>query len=139
MDLTGGKGVHLVLDPLGGVHWPKNYRLLTLGGRLVYFGTSSFAPGKRRSWWARFRGMVMLPLYTPLKLMNDNKAVMGINLQRMWAQSDTLRPWMKQIVAWYDEALFRPKIDRTFSFSEAAAAHHYLQDRQNIGKVLLLP
>ncbi len=139
MDLTGGKGVSLVLDPLGGVHWPKNYRLLLPGGRLVHFGISSLAPGKRRSLWALFRGMVMVPFYTPLKLMNDNKAVIGVNLGRMWPQAEMMRPWMKQIVAWYDEALFRPKIDRTFPFDEAAAAHHYLQDRHNIGKVLLLP
>jgi NADPH:quinone reductase-like Zn-dependent oxidoreductase len=139
MDLTGGKGVHIVLDPLGGIHWPKNYRLLLASGRLIHFGASSLAQGKRRSLWTVFRGMVMLPFYTPLKLMNDNKAVIGVNLGQMWDQASMMRPWMKQIVAWYDEALFRPKIDRTFSFAEAAAAHHYLQDRKNIGKVLLLP
>ena len=139
MDLTGGKGVHLVLDPLGGVHWPKNYRLLLPGGRLVHFGASSLAPGKRRSLWSLFRGLVMLPFYTPLKLMSDNKAVIGVNLARMWDQAEMMQPWMKQIVAWYDEALFRPKIDRTFLFGEVAEAHHYLQDRQNVGKVLLQP
>ncbi|GJM40128.1 MAG: oxidoreductase [Ardenticatenaceae bacterium] len=139
MDLTGDKGVHVVLDPLGGVHWPKNYRLLLPSGRLIHFGASSLAPGKRRSLWSVFRGMVMLPFYTPLKLMSDNKAVMGVNLGHMWEQAGMLRPWMEQIIAWYDEAFFRPKIDRTFSFAEAAAAHHYIQDRKNIGKVLLLP
>ncbi|WP_420631226.1 synaptic vesicle VAT-1 family membrane protein [Candidatus Leptofilum sp.] len=139
MDLTGGKGVHVVLDPLGGIHWPKNYRLLLPSGRLIHFGVSSLAPGKRRSWWSVFRGLVMLPFYTPLKLMNDNKAVIGVNLGHMWEQAGMMQPWMKQIIAWYDEALFRPKIDRTFSFAEAAAAHHYIQDRKNIGKVLLLP
>lgn len=139
MDLTGGKGVHLVLDSLGGVHWPKNYRLLQPSGRLIHFGTSSLATGKRRSLWTRFRGMVMMPFYTPLRLMSDNKAVIGVNLGRMWEHAAMMQPWMNQIVAWYDEALFRPRVDRTFSFEEAAAAHHYIQDRQNIGKVLLLP
>ncbi|MCA9900496.1 MAG: zinc-binding dehydrogenase [Ardenticatenaceae bacterium] len=139
MDLTGGKGVHVVLDPLGGIHWPKNYRLLMPSGRLIHFGVSSLASGKRRSWWSVFRGLVMLPFYTPLKLMSDNKAIIGVNLGHMWAHASMMRPWMKQIVAWYDEALFRPKIDRTFAFTEAVAAHHYLQDRKNIGKVLLLP
>jgi NADPH:quinone reductase-like Zn-dependent oxidoreductase len=46
---------------------------------------------------------------------------------------------MRQLVAWYDEALFRPTIDRSFKFTEAAMAHHYLQDRKNRGKVLLIP
>jgi NADPH:quinone reductase-like Zn-dependent oxidoreductase len=46
---------------------------------------------------------------------------------------------MEQLIAWYDEALFRPVIDRTFRFSQAAEAHHYIQDRKNRGKVLLIP
>ena len=32
-----------------------------------------------------------------------------------------------------------PVIARTFSFDEAAQAHHYIQDRRNTGKVLLVP
>ena len=46
---------------------------------------------------------------------------------------------MKQIVSWYDEALFRPHIDRSFSLDEASEAHHYLHERQNKGKVILIP
>ena len=83
--------------------------------------------------------LVWLPFYTPFKLMNDNKAVIGINLGHMWEQSDMMQSWMRQIVTWYDEALFRPHIDKTFRFDEAAAAHHYIQNRKNIGKVLLIP
>lgn len=139
MDLTGGKGVHVVLDSLGGIHWPKNYRLLQPSGRLIHYGASSLAPGKRRSLWAMVRGLIMVPFYTPFKLMNDNKAVIGVNLGQLWEHVGMMQPWMRQIVAWYDEALFRPKIDRVFSFEDAAAAHHYVQDRRNIGKVLLRP
>ncbi|MCA9970888.1 MAG: zinc-binding dehydrogenase [Anaerolineales bacterium] len=139
MDLTGGKGVQLVLDPLGGVHWQKNYRLLAPAGRLVHFGASSLWPGKRRSWWQMLRGAAKLPFYTPRGLTTDNKGVAGINLGQLWAQAEMLRPWMQQIVAWYDEALFRPHVDQTFPLADAAAAHHYLQDRKNVGKVLLIP
>jgi NADPH:quinone reductase-like Zn-dependent oxidoreductase len=71
--------------------------------------------------------------------MNDNKAVIGVNIAHLWDQIDLQREWMRQLVAWYDEALFRPTIDRSFKFTEAAMAHHYLQDRKNRGKVLLIP
>ncbi|MCP4427205.1 MAG: zinc-binding dehydrogenase [Chloroflexi bacterium] len=138
-DLTGRKGAQLILDPAGGKNWPKNYRLLSPSGRLIHFGVSSMAPGKRRSLLDTLRMLVWLPFYTPIKLMNDNKAVMGVNLGNLWDQADMLRDWMRQIVAWYDEALFRPHVDKTFSFEQAAEAHHYLQDRKNIGKVLLIP
>lgn len=138
-DLTAGKGVHVVLDSLGGVHWQKNYRLLLPGGRLIHFGTSSLAPYKQRSWWRIVRGLAKIPFYTPLKLMNENKGVLGVNLGHLWAYAEMQRPWMRQIVNWYDEALFRPHIDCTFKFGAAAEAHHYIQDRKNIGKVLLIP
>ena len=137
MNLTGGKGVQLILDPLGGIHWPKNYRLLAPAGRLIHYGTSSEVTGKKRSLLARMRALVMMPFYTPMKLMQDNKAVIGVNLDQVWAHSDIPRVWMKQIITWYDEALFRPQIDKTFPFEKAAEAHHYLHDRKNIGKVLL--
>jgi synaptic vesicle membrane protein VAT-1 len=139
LNLTGGKGVQIILDPFGSQHWSKNYRLLMPTGRLIHFGASAVAPGKTRSLWDMLKLVLRTPFYTPFRLMHDNKAVIGVNLGHLWEHMALPRDWMKQIVAWYDEALFRPHIAKTFRFNEAAAAHHYLQDRLNIGKVLLLP
>lgn len=139
MRLTENKGVQIVLDPLGGMHWPKNYRLLAPGGRLVHYGISSIAPGVKRSRLKELRGLIMLPFYTPVRLMRDNKAVMGVDLPNLWQQGGLRAEWMEQLVAWYDEALFRPHIDRTFPFAQVAEAHRYLQERQSRGKVLLIP
>jgi NADPH:quinone reductase-like Zn-dependent oxidoreductase len=36
-------------------------------------------------------------------------------------------------------SVVKPKIARTFVFDEAPDAHHFIQDRKNIGKVLLKP
>jgi NADPH:quinone reductase-like Zn-dependent oxidoreductase len=138
-DITGGRGVQLILDPIGGKTWPKNYRSLSPTGRLVYFGVSGMATGMKRSLLGLLRMLVWLPFYTPFKLMNDNKAVVGVNLGHMWGQTDMMQEWMGQIVTWYDEALFRPHIDKTFKLEEAAAAHLYIQNRKNTGKVLLIP
>src|SRR5271157_987648 len=41
MDLTDGRGVELILDPIGGTYWKKNYDLLRSSGRLGMFGISS--------------------------------------------------------------------------------------------------
>lgn len=138
-ELTSGKGVNLILDSLGGIHWQKNYRLLAPTGRLVHFGASSMATGKKRSLLSILRALLAQPRYTPLKLMSDNKAVIGVNLGHLWDYAESMRGWMDQILSWYDSLAFRPHIDRKFSFAEAAAAHHYIQDRKNIGKVLLIP
>ena len=138
-ELTDGQGVDLILDSLGGQHWRKNYRLLKPTGRVVHFGASSMAPQKTRSLLAVLRALVSVPFYTPLTLINANKGVLGVNLGHLWEHVEMQRDWMAQIFEWYDEALFRPHVDRTFSFTRAADAHHYLQDRQNHGKVLLVP
>ncbi|MFZ3334997.1 MAG: zinc-binding dehydrogenase [Xanthobacteraceae bacterium] len=39
----------------------------------------------------------------------------------------------------WKEGAVKPKIAKTFQFGEAALAHHFIQDRRNIGKVLLIP
>lgn len=138
-EMTDGKGVQIILEPQGGVHWAKNYRLLRPSGRLIHFGISSAAPAKRRSWLGMLRLLSNWEFYSPAKLMNDNKAVMGVNLAHLWEETQLLQSSMAHIMNWYDEALFRPHIDKRFKFSEAAEAHHYIQDRKNIGKVLLIP
>lgn len=138
-ELTNGRGVNLILDPLGGRHWRKNYRLLAPTGRLVHFGASSLASGKRRSLLNIFQQMITLPRYSPLGVMSDNKGVLGVNIGHLWEESDRVRDWMSEIVTWYDAFAFRPHIGRTFPLAEAAEAHHYLQNRENIGKILLMP
>jgi synaptic vesicle membrane protein VAT-1 len=38
-----------------------------------------------------------------------------------------------------DRGVVRPVVATSFPFEEAAAAHRYVQDRQNVGKVVLIP
>lgn len=138
-DLTGSKGVDVILDGLGGVHWPKNNRLISPTGRLIYYGTQSTIIGKKQSKLNEWRGKIMVPLYTAFQLIEENKSVSGVNMLGLLDQPHLYRKWMKQIMVWYDEALFRPYVDKTFPLSQAQNAHNYLHDRKNKGKVLLLP
>ncbi|HID54610.1 MAG TPA: alcohol dehydrogenase [Anaerolineae bacterium] len=134
-----GRGLQIILDSLGGVYWPKNYRLLMPTGRLINYGLNSMSGAAKRSRQQWLRGLIMLPYYTPLKLMRDNKGVMGVDLNQLWSVPELQQRWMQQLVDWYDEVLFRPLIDKAFPLAEAAAAHQYLLDRQGVGKVLLIP
>lgn len=136
-DLTGQKGVDVVLDGLGGVHWPKNGRLLAPTGRLVYYGLQSTMLKKTHSAIAALRGKVMVPIFNGIYLMRQNKAVAGVDFLSLFPHHHLYRSWMRQIMTWYDEALFRPYIDREFALHEVAQAHHYLHDRKNKGKVIL--
>ena len=137
--LTAGKGVHVVLDAMGGDHWKKGYRCLAPTGRLVMFGLSSAATGKTRSILSFLRTLVSIPFFSfpPPKLINDNKALVGVNLGHMWDEEELLRAWMTRILEWYAEGKVKPTVGKTFAFADAAAAHHYIQDRQNVGKVVL--
>jgi NADPH:quinone reductase-like Zn-dependent oxidoreductase len=136
-NVTGGRGVDVVLDATGAV--AKSYRCLAPLGRLVCFGlsraSSSMAPSRLNALWA----VVRLPWFHPIKLMNDNKAVIGMNLGRLWDRMDMLRREMRQLIADCEAGRIKPVVDRTFPLEQAAAAHRYIQERLNVGKVLLLP
>jgi NADPH:quinone reductase-like Zn-dependent oxidoreductase len=77
--------------------------------------------------------------FNPLALINANKGVFGVNLGHMWGEVDRIRSWADQILSLWTQGVVKPKIARTFRFDEAPAAHHFIQDRKNIGKVLLTP
>ncbi len=139
LDMTRQRGVDIILDPFAGVGWNKNYRLLAPAGRLIHFETSMLDGGRQRIPGRIMHTLLKRPSYTPQDLMRQNKAVAGISLTHLLNHAETVREWMHQIIAWYDEALFRPAIDKTFPFNKAAEAHHTIQSRRNFGKILLTP
>jgi NADPH:quinone reductase-like Zn-dependent oxidoreductase len=137
--LTGGRGVDLVLDPLGGADWRKGYRLLRPAGLLVTYGFANLAPGKRRSVLHAIRQILSVPRYSPLKLMEDNRGVAGVNLGRLWGEPEMVLGELHALLALFREGRIRPRVDSVFRFGEAVAAHERLQGRGNVGKVLLVP
>jgi len=137
--LTGGRGVDLVLDPVGGKSWTEGYDLLAPAGRLVAFGLSAAASGKKRSLLHAVGQIVQVKKWSPMKLMNDNKAVQGVNMGHLFGEIAMLVEQFEALVALYEAGKIKPHVDRTFKFSEAAAAHHYIHDRKAKGKVLLIP
>ena len=140
-EITGGRGVELILDPLGGDSWKKGYRLLAPTGRLGAFGASALASGKERSVFGMLSVLARVPWFqfNPLALMNANKGVFGVNLGHMWGEGERLRQWADHLLELWAQGVVKPKIARTFRIDEAPLAHHFIQDRGNIGKVLLVP
>lgn len=140
-DLTAGRGVELILDAVGGDSFKKSYRSLAPTGRLGMFGMSAAATGKTRSVASLLRAVAQTPWlqFTPVSLMNENKGVFGVNLGHLWGELDRVRSWLDALLELYREGVVAPIVDRSFAFEEAAAAHHYIQDRKNLGKVVLVP
>jgi NADPH:quinone reductase-like Zn-dependent oxidoreductase len=140
-EMTNGRGVELILDAVGGESWKKGYRLLAPTGRLGMFGLSAAATGKSRSVVSMLGAVARMPWFqfNPLALMNANKAVFGVNLGHLWGEIDRQRQWVEALMELWSKKAIKPKIAKTFRFDEAAKAHHFIQDRGNIGKVLLVP
>lgn len=139
--LTGGTGVNIALDSIGGRSWLRSYRALAPAGRLVICGVTALTPGLRRSLRAVIRFALGVPWFAlnPVRLANDTRGVMGVNLGRLWSQEALLRTWMEQVLAYQQAGHLRVHVDRVFPLDNAAAAHRYIQERRNVGKVVLRP
>jgi NADPH:quinone reductase-like Zn-dependent oxidoreductase len=134
-----GGHADVVLDPLGGHDWRKGLKLLRPGGRLVAFGFANLASGQRRRPVHLASQVLGIPLLTPLQLMNHNRTVSGVNIGRLWEQVAELSGERLAVLSLWDQGKIKPRIDRSYPFTEAAAAHRRLLQRQNIGKILLTP
>jgi NADPH:quinone reductase-like Zn-dependent oxidoreductase len=135
--LTQGLGVDLVLDALGGAALARSYQALAQGGRLFTFGFSRATPGEKRSLFTIATEFLRMPRFHPLQLMNENRSVLGVNMNHLAARPDLLGREFDGLLHLFGEGVIRPRVDRIFGLHEAAAAHRHLQDRLNIGKVLL--
>ncbi len=136
--ITSGKGVELVLDPLGGASWKRSLKVLSRTGRLGVFGVSTVSES---SWgvWGFLKLLLSSPFLHPVDLMNRNRGVFGVHLGYMWKEKEKLRAWMGEVLKGVEKGWVRPHVDRTFSFGEASQAHRYIEERRNIGKVVLVP
>jgi NADPH:quinone reductase-like Zn-dependent oxidoreductase len=137
--ITGGRGVDIALDAVGGESFRKSYKSLASLGRLFVFGASSLAPGTKRSWISALSGLLKMGAFKPMQLMSHNKGVYGVNLGHLWKRSDDLAAMLGEVLDLFADGTFKPTVDRAFPFSEATAAHRYIQERKNFGKVILTP
>ncbi len=137
--LTDGKGVHLVLDAMGGRHWKKNFRLLAPLGRLMVFGLANAArPGKRSLLLALWQ-LLQAPRWSPMNLMDANRGVLGLNMGHLFEEAALIKSGLDQLQALFDAGQIAPAVDAAFPFSRAAEAHLRIEQRLNVGKVVLVP
>ena len=130
----------LVLDALGGASFKRSYRLLRPGGRLVAFGASSVLPGdRRRVLRAAPQALRMVRGFDLVRQMSDSKAVIGLNMLRLWDDRGTLAPWIEPLGALIEEGTIRPVVSDAVPFDRAPEAHRIIAERRNVGKVVLVP
>ena len=133
------EGVDLVMDPIGGKSFARSAECLGPMGRLVVYGFSAAAGREgKKSWLRAGKAFVQTPRFHPLKLMARNIAVIGVNLGNMRSRAAVLRGELDDLFRMYAAGQIKPVIGKTFPLTEAAAAHRYIHERKNIGKVILM-
>ena len=135
--ITRGRGVDVILDPIGGTSFLTSYRMLAPLGRLIMFGLSAAAPGERRNWWHAFKAWRATPRFDPLSMINRNRGVFGLHVGHLWEEQAQLLPLMQMLMGEFKAGRLRPVVAKTFPLDKAADAHRFIQSRSNIGKVVL--
>jgi NADPH2:quinone reductase len=122
--LTGGQGVNLVLESLGGANLQASLNCLAYRGRCVSIGDAG------RDSTTLVDTSVMRPNSLTL-----SGYFLGMELLTSPRAHGTIAGIIEDLAA----GRIRVVIDRTFPLSEAAAAHAYLESRAAFGRVLLIP
>jgi len=122
LDLTAGKGVDVILNPLGGEILEKDLECLAPFGRLICF---SHAGGKS----ARI---------TTDKLHRSSRSIIGFSFGSMRKlQPEAVPGIMAEVIALVAEGRINMILGKRFPLREAAAAHQFMESRQSTGKILL--
>ena len=130
----------LVMDAIGGDSLRRSYRMLRAGGRLVAFGAASVTGAEKRNLLRAARQAApMLRGFNLIEQMQSSRAVIGLNLLRLWDDRGTLDPWITPLKALLEDGTIQPVIAEEVPFSRAGDAHRLLAERRNVGKVVLVP
>lgn len=137
--LLGDRGVQVALDAVGGAATESCRRLLAPLGRLVFYGMSEAMPGGRRNWLRAALAWLRTPRFHPLSLIQPGIGVFGVHLLHLHAREEILRIHLERILGQVASGELRAVVDRTFPLTRdgAVAAHRYIHERRNLGKVVL--
>ena len=122
MKLTNNKGVNLVVDSVGGSTLQGSILSLAYRGRVSMVGAAGREPMN----------------VDVSSLMGGNRSLSGVFLG---AEIGTDRAYnnIQRLINEAAAGTYKVVIDKTFPLSEAAAAHAYIESRQAVGRVLLIP
>jgi NADPH:quinone reductase len=123
-ELTGSRGVDIVIDPIGGQNLVDSVGVLAYRGRLVSVGVASRAGSaiEAQSLWPQ------------------NNALHGVYLGgAIVSEYARIHQMIGDMLEHVASGELRVEIDRSFLLAEAAAAHEYAESRKAFGRVVITP
>lgn len=138
LSATDGKGVHLIVDPIGGSNLARDLEVLAPLGRLVAYGLSEPVRNGGRPLLATLRSVFRMPRPHFLSLLNHNRSIGGLNLGRLWGEIDRLRGVACMVIDAWSNGEVSPVVWAEVPFDSAAEAHRILEERRNVGKVIIV-
>ncbi len=122
MRLTNRKGVDLVVDSVGGSTLQGSILSLAYRGRVSMVGAAGREP----------------MTVDVSSMMGGNRSLSGVFLGAE-ITTDRVHNNIQRLIDEAARGEFEVVIDRTFPLSQAAEAHAYIESRQAVGRVLLIP
>ncbi|PFO04736.1 alcohol dehydrogenase [Bacillus sp. AFS076308] len=123
LEATGGRGVNVALEMVGGEVFNKTVKCLSTFGRLVIFGAASGEQSR----------------FYPSSLMARNQSVIGFFLPQIMRKPDLLQPSLVELFTYLGQGKLKLTIGGVFPLEEAAKVHTLLQSRKTQGKLILEP
>ncbi len=123
MRITGGKGVRVVFDPVGGPFVEKLANTMAEEGILFIYGSLSGQPTPYPHWPAALKSL----------------SLRGWVASFIWNKPERFARARELIVRGLAEGHLKPVISRTFPLSQIVEAHRFLESNQQIGKIVVTP
>lgn len=120
---TGGAGVNLILDMVGGSYIPRNIKALALDGRLVQI--------------AFLEGPVAELNFAMMMVKRLTLTGSTLRPQSDLAKAEIAENLRTEVWPMLNNGSIKPVMDSTYPLAEAAAAHARMEGSTHIGKIVL--
>ncbi len=152
-ELTGGDGVDVVVDSLGGPISLRSFRALRPGGRLVVFGRYATLSDGRKNWLAVIEWYASIGALWLWEKLTPRRRVLTYQIQK-FRDAAQKRPgavggeprypdWFREDFRVLIEMLRRgeihPVVAERLPLSDARRAHELLEHSASKGKLVLVP
>ena len=127
--------VNVVLEMSGGPRYRAALRHLAPMGRIVIAGASTAFP-RTRNPIARLASLRDFPRASILDMLRRSYGVMSFHVGWLLDSGNVLPQW-NDLVHFVEEHDIRPVVGQSFAFEQIADAHRALEERRNVGKVVV--